>query len=71
MELHDHSHLRDAHRDEDVFVILSWSLGGASLEPSSQTRIFWHLYVIMLLIPRDISLMFGFDLDYEDRTFDD
>ena len=71
MELHDHSHLRDAHRDEDVFVILSWSLSGASLEPSSQTRIFFqHLYVIMLLILGDISLMFGFDLDYEDHTFD-
>ena len=70
MELHDHSYLWDAHQDEDVFVILSWSLGGASLESSSQTRIFRHLYVIMLLISGDISLMFGFDLDYRDRTFD-
>ena len=40
IELHTHPHLRDAHRDEDVFVILSWSPGGASLEPSSQTHIF-------------------------------
>ena len=40
MELHDHSHLRDAHRDENVFVILSWSLDGASFEPSNQTCIF-------------------------------
>ena len=32
----------------DWFTILSWSLGGASLEPFSQTRIFRHLYVIML-----------------------
>ena len=40
MELHDHSHLRDAHRDENMFVILSWSLDGASLEPSNQTCIF-------------------------------
>ena len=70
MELYDHSHLQDAHQDEDVFFILSWSLGGASLKPSSQTRIFRHLYVIMLLTLRDISLMFGFDLDYGDRTFD-
>ena len=70
MELHDHSHLRDAHRDEDVFVILSWFLSRASLEPSNQACIFQHLYVIMLIIPRDVSLTFGFNLDYRDRTFD-
>ena len=71
MELHDHSHLRDARRDNGVFVILSWSLSGAPLEPSNQARIFQHLYVIMLLILGDISLTFGFDLDYRDHTFDD
>ena len=70
MELHDHFHLRDAHQDENVFVFLSWSLSGASLEPSSQARIFRHLYVIMLLIPGDVFLTFGFALDYGDRTFD-
>ena len=67
MELHDHSHLHDAHRDEDVFVILSWSLSRAFLKPPSHhVR---HLYVVMLLIPRDASLTFGFDLDYGDHTF--
>ena len=71
MELHDHSHLRDAHRDNGVFVILSWSLSGAPLEPSNQAHIFRHLYVIMLLILGNISLTFGFDLDYRDHTFDD
>ena len=70
MELHDHFHLRDAHQDENVFVFLSWSLNGASLEPSNQARIFRHLYVIMLLIPGDVFLTFGFALDYGDRTFD-
>ena len=64
MELHAYPNLRDAHRDEDVFVILSWSPNGASLEPSSQADIFRHLYVTMILIPRDVSLTFGFDLDY-------
>ena len=47
---------------------------GPSMEPPLSHPIkpvfFRHLYVIMLLIPRDISLMFGFDLDYGDRTFD-
>ena len=75
MELHDYSHLRDAHWDEDVFVILSWSPSRASLEPSSQTCIFWYFYVIMLLLPGDVSLMFGFDstvdVDDRDHTFDD
>ena len=56
MELYDHSHLWDAHRYEDMFVILSWYLSGASLEPSNQAHIFRHLYVIVLLIPRDVSL---------------
>ena len=56
MELYDHSHLWDAHRYENMFVILSWYLNGASLEPSNQAHIFRHLYVIMLLIPRDVSL---------------
>ena len=71
MELHDHSHLRDACRDEDVFLILSWSLNEAHLEPSNQVRIFRHLYVIMLLILEDVFLTFGFDLDYRDHTFGD
>ena len=69
MELHDHFHLRDAHRDKDMFIILSLSLSGASLEPSSHhVR---HLYAIMLLIPGDVSLTFEFVLGYEDHTFDD
>ena len=71
MELHDHSHLRDARWDKDLFVILSWFLSGVSFEPSNQAHIFRHLYVITLLIPGDISLTFGFDLDYEDHIFDD
>ena len=54
---------------------LSWSPSGASLEPFSQTRIFWYFYVIMLLLPGDVSLMFGFDsvvdVDEKDHTFDD
>ena len=71
MEFHVHPHLRDAHLDEDVFFILSWSPSGASLDSSSQAHIFRHLYVTMLLIPRDVSLTFGFDLDCWDHTFDD
>ena len=47
---------------------------GPSMEPPLSHPIkpvfFRHLYVIMLLIPGDISLMFGFDSDYGDRTFD-
>ena len=69
MELHDHSHLRDAHQDENVFIILSLSLSGASLKPPSHhVR---HLYAIMLLIPGDVSLTFRFVLGYGDHTFDD
>ena len=69
MELHNHSHLRDAHRDEDVFVILSLFLSRVSLEPPSHhVR---HLYAIMLLILRNVSLTFGFVLGYRDHTFDD
>ena len=71
MELYDHSNLRDACRDEGVFVILSWSLSGAHLESSSKARIFRHLYVIMLLILGDVFLTFRFDLDYGNHTFDD
>ena len=71
IELHAHPYLRNAHQDEDVFVILSWSPSGASLEPSTQAHIFRHLYIIVLLIPGDVSLTFGFDLDYWDHTFDD
>ena len=54
MELHDHSHLRDVHRDEDVFVILSWSPSGASLEPFGQACTVQHSDVIMLLSERHL-----------------
>ena len=40
MELHANLHLRGTHRDDDLFAILSWSLSGASLEPSNQIHIF-------------------------------
>ena len=75
MELHAHPHLWDTRRDDDLFVILSWSCSGASLEPFSQTHTFWHLNVIMFLLLGDALLMFGFDsvmdLDDQDHTFDD
>ena len=51
--------------------ILSWFPSEASLEPFIQTLIFLHLVAVMLLIPRDVSLMFGFDVDYIYHTFDD
>ena len=54
MELHDHFHLRDTHRDDDLFVNLSWSLSGASFRPFSHAHTFWYLDVLMLLLLRDI-----------------
>ena len=42
-----------------------------SVEPFRQVHISRHLVAVMLLIPGDVSLTFGFDLDYGDRTFDD
>ena len=54
MELHDHFHLRDTHRDDDLFVNLSWSLSGASFKPFSHAHTFWYLDVLMLLLLRDI-----------------
>ena len=42
-----------------------------SVEPFNQVHISRHLVAVMLLIPGDVSLTFGFDLDYGDRTFDD
>ena len=75
MELHAYPHLQDTHWDDDLFVILSWSPSGASLEPFSQTHIFRHLDIIMLLLVGNASLMFGsdiaMDLEYRDHTFDD
>ena len=53
IELHTHPHLRDAHRDEDVFVILSWSPSWASLGSFSQAHTFWYLDILMLLLLRD------------------
>ena len=50
MESHDHPHLWDTRRDDDLFVILLWSPSGASLEPSNQAHIFRHLVVIMFLL---------------------
>ena len=75
MDSHAYLHLRGAHQDEDLFVILSWSLGGLFLKPPSQARIFQHLNVVILLI-RDTSLLMResdsiVDLDNEDQIFDD
>ena len=53
MELHDHLHLRDTHRDNDLFVILSWSPSGDSFGPCSQAHTFLYLDVLMLLLLRD------------------
>ena len=52
MELHDHLYLWDTHRDDDLFVILSWSPNGASFGPFSQAHTFWYLDVLMLLLLR-------------------
>ena len=75
MELHARPHLRDTHRGDDLFVILSWFSGRVPLEPSSQTHIFWYFYVIMLLLSGDVFFMFRFDstvdVDDRDHTFDD
>ena len=74
MELHDHLHLGDTHRDDDLFVILSWSPRGASLEPSSQAHIFRYLGIIMLLLLGETYLIYRsdsvVDLDEWDHTFD-
>ena len=51
MDLHDHPQLQDTRRGDDIFVILSRSPSGASLEPLSQAhtwslslrRAFWTL----------------------------
>ena len=51
--MHAHPHLWDTRRDDDMFVILSWSSSGASLEPFSQIHTFRPLDVIILLLPRD------------------
>ena len=75
MELHDHFHLWDTHRDDDLFVILPWSLSGVSLGPFNQAHTFWHLDIIMLLLSGYVLLMFGFDPTVDlgdiDHTFDD
>ena len=47
MELHDRPHLRNTHRDKDLFIILSWSSSGALLEPFSLAHIFRHSDVII------------------------
>ena len=52
MESNGHLHLRDTRRDEDLFVILSWSSSGALLEPFSQARIFRHSNVVILPLLR-------------------
>ena len=62
MESHDHPHLWDTRRDDDLFVILLWFPSGASLEPSSQAHIFRHLVVIMFLLLGYILLICRSDL---------
>ena len=56
MELHDHLHLRDTCRDDDLFVILSWSPSGASFGPFSQAHTFWYLNDLMLFLLRNVFL---------------
>ena len=78
MDLHGvaySTHLRDTHWGDDLFVILSWSSSGASLEPSSQTHTFRHLDVIMIFLLGYAFLTCGsdsvMDVDDQDHTFDD
>ena len=52
MDLHDHPQLQDTRRGDDIFVILSQSPSGASLEPLSQAHTFLHSDVIMLSFRR-------------------
>ena len=62
MELHAYPHLRDSRRDNDLFVILSWSPKGAFLGSSSQAHTLLHLVVIMFLIlgyPFDLWVLFS------------
>ena len=61
MELHAYLHLWGTHQDDDLFVILSWSPKGASLEPFNQTHTLWHLDVIMLLLLRYTFFICRFD----------
>ena len=63
MESHDHPHPRDTSWDDDLFVILSWSPSGASLEPSNQTHIFRHLVVIIFFLLGHAFLICGSDSD--------
>ena len=53
MELHDHLHLRDTHRDDDLFVNLLWSASRAFFGPFNHAHTFWYLDVLMLLRLRD------------------
>ena len=78
MDLHGvacSTHLRDTHWGDDLFIILSWSSSGASLEPSSQTHTFRHLDVIMIFLLGYAFLTCGsdsvMDVDDQDHTFDD
>ena len=52
MELHDHSHLRDTRRDDDMFAILQGFSSRASLEPFGQAYVVQHPNVILLLSER-------------------
>ena len=64
-------HLRGIRWDDDVFTILWWSLSGAPVEPLIQVCISRHRVVFILSILRDVSWMFGFDLDHRDHMSDD
>ena len=73
MESHDRLHLLDTCRDEDLFIILSWSSSGASLEPLNRVHTFC-IQMSSCFLLGDSSLMLGpdsvVDLDYQDHTFD-
>ena len=75
MESHDHLRLRDTHRDEDLFVILSWSSSGALLKSFILTCTFRHLDAIILPLLRCVFFIRGsdsvMDSDDEDRTPED
>ena len=68
MELHDHSHLQDAHRDDDPPVESLWSY-------PVRLVFFWCLVVIMFLFLGYAYLVCGFDsvmdLGNEDHAPDD
>ena len=75
MESHDPHHSWDAWRVDSTLLSYhdppSWVFFG----PSRSTHIFRHLDIIMLLLSRDVSLMFRFDsamdLGNGNHTFDD